>query len=153
MGGQWRACAVVVLFCALTAGCATDADSGIECDLPDDAVLVAAPDGGMQVEWPNGTTAMLSFANGTCVFRTTPGDYSRAELSRDELAFTYDYYRQSLAPCLDNLGFRILAPPTRQAFIESDGNWSPYDSVFTGFLDSEEIGTIEHVCPQAPPKH
>ncbi len=150
---QRRACAVLLLSCALLAGCATDAESGIDCDLPENTRLVPAPDGGMHVEWPNGTTALLTFANGACVYSRPPVAAARSVIEKDELGFTYDYYRQSLSPCLDNLGFRILAPPTRQSFLESGGNWSPYDAVFSALLSSEEISTIALVCPESPPKH
>lgn len=153
MGGQWRACAVIVLFCALTTGCATEPGSVIDCKLPDDAKLVAAADGGMNVEWANGTVARLSFANGACMFTPPVVAQQRVQIAEEELGFTYDYYRQSLAPCLDNLGFRVLAPPSRPDFIESGGNWSPYDAVFSGMLSSDEIATLGHVCPQTPPKH
>jgi len=153
MGGQRRTCAVIVLFCALTTGCATDAGGVIDCDLPADSRLVPAPDGGMYVEWPNGTTALLSFANGACNYSRPPVAAARATVAESDLEFTYDYYRQSLAPCLDNLGFRVLAPPTRGSFVESGGNWSPYDSVFTALLSSDEISAIAHACPATPPSH
>lgn len=151
MGGQGRACATIVLLCALTAGCAVDAGPGLSCDLPENTRLVAAPDGGMHVQWPDGSIALLSFANGTCVLNTLVGTVPRAERSDDELAYTYDYYRQSLVPCLATLGFRTLAPPSRGSFLDSGGNWSPYDSVFSALLSSEEIATMARVCPEAPP--
>lgn len=153
MGGQWRTCAVIVLFCALAAGCATDAGGGIRCDLPEDSTLVAGPDGGMRVEWANGLTTQLQFANGFCVANRPVFTTTRPPITGEELDFTYDYYRQSLVPCLSNLGFPNPAPPTRKSFVASDGNWSPYDTVFTSLLDSEQIATIAIVCPEAPPKH
>jgi hypothetical protein len=151
MGGQRRACAAIVLFCALTAGCATDAGGGISCEIPEEARLVAAPDGGMLVEWPNGTSAILTFANGTCGYTRPPVAPARSVIAESELGFTYDYYRLSLAPCLDSMGFRVLAPPTRQAFIESGGNWSPYDAVSSTMLSSDELATLAKVCPRGAP--
>jgi hypothetical protein len=153
MSGQWRTCALVVLFCALTTGCAADAGGGIRCDLPDDAHLVAAPDGGMHVEWANGFTTQLLFANGFCVANRPVFAATRPPITDEELDFTYDYYRQSLVPCLNNLGFPNPGPPSRESFVASHGNWSPYDTVFTSLLDSDEIATIAIVCPEAPPKH
>lgn len=152
MGGQWRTCALIVLFCALTTGCATDAGGGIRCDLPEDSHLVAGPDGGMRVEWSNGVTTQLQFANGSCVANRPVFAATRPPITEEELDFTYDYYLQSLVPCLGNLGFPNLAPPTRGSFTESHGNWSPYDAVFTSFLESDEIATIAIVCPELPPK-
>ena len=152
MGGQRRACAAIVLFCALTTGCAADAGAGPACDLPDGAELVAAPDGGMHVVWADGKRALLAFANGACVLNMVVVPPPRLERSEAELAFAYDYYRQSLAPCLNNLGFRNLAPPSRLDFVESGGNWSPYDAVFSSFLSSEEIATVAEVCPETPPQ-
>lgn len=151
MSGQRRAFALSVLLCALLAGCATDAGGGIPCEIPPEAELVANPDGGLLVLWPDGTTVALAFANGTCVFDPMLVPITRAERTDEQLSFTYDYYRLSLAPCLDGLGFRTLAPPTKGGFIESGGNWSPYDAVFTALLSADELADIEKICPQSPP--
>jgi hypothetical protein len=153
MGGQRRAFAAIALACALLAGCAADPGSGIRCDLPENTRLVPAPDGGMQVQLPNGSTGLLTFANGACVFNRPISAGNRPVIDEADLDFTYDYYRQSLAGCLDELGFRTLAPPSRETFVASGGNWSPYDSVFSPLLSSEQIATIARVCPEAPPRH
>lgn len=151
MGGQRRACALIVLLCALMTGCAVDAGAAIPCEIPPEARLVPNPDGGLFVVWPDGTTVALAFANGSCVFDSMVVPITRAERTPEQLRFTYDYYRLSLAPCLDALGFRTLAPPSKADFIESGGNWSPYDSVFTALLSAHEIGSISKICPENPP--
>jgi len=152
MGGQRRASALIVLLCALLAGCATtDAGATITCDIPPEARLVPNPDGGVHVVWPDGTTVALAFANGSCVFDQLVVPIPRPERSDAQLRFTYDYYRLSLAPCLDALGFPTLAPPTKARFLASGGNWSPYDSVFTALLSADEIGDIGKICPESPP--
>jgi hypothetical protein len=153
MGGQRQACALIVLVCALLVGCATTPDAGIACEIPPEATLTPHPDGGLLVVWPDGTTVALAFANGTCVFDPMLVPIPRPELSGEELRYTYDYYRQDLAPCLDALGFRTLAPPTKAGFIASGGNWSPYDSVFTALLSAQDLATISRACPEQPPRH
>lgn len=153
MAGRRGAIALTVLACALLSGCAVPADAGIACEIPAEAELVPNPDGGLHVVWPDGTTVALAFANNSCVFDPMVVPIARAERSDDELRFAYDYYRQELAPCLDALGFRTLAPPSKAAFVASGGNWSPYDAVFTALLSADDLATISRTCPEAPPRH
>lgn len=131
-------------------GCAIPAGAGLRCDLPEGAKLVAMPDGGYQVFEANGRAYRLAFANGTCVLTPRLLLPTRAERTADELGFLYDYYVTSLGPCLDHEGVPFLTPPTRDRFVESGGNWSPYDAVFTGYLDADEIAMIARVCPPFP---
>jgi hypothetical protein len=107
--------------------------------------------GGFVAEFADGTTAGIGFANGGCVVRQTPVVIERAERSAADLVFIYDYYRLRLAPCLDSYGFAYFAPPSREDFVESGGDWSPYDSVFTGLMDGQEILMITQACPELPP--
>ena len=153
MGGQRRASALVVLLASLAlAGCASANGPGLSCEqLPADAQLAMAQDGGFVVEYANGTTAGIGFANGGCVVRQAVV-IERAERSEADLIFIYDYYRLRLAPCLDSYGFGYLAPPSRDDFVASGGNWSPYDSVFTGLMDGPEILELTQACPELPPK-
>ena len=151
MAGQRGAFALVVLACALLTGCTAPADAGIACEIPTEAALVPNPDGGLYVVWPDGTTIALAFANSACVFDPMLVPITRAERSDAELRYTYDYYRQDLAPCLDALGFRTLAPPSRTGFVASGGNWSPYDSVFTALLSAQDLATVSRTCPEQPP--
>lgn len=153
MNGQRRALALAVLCGALAlGGCASVDGPGLSCEqLPPGAQLEMAEDGGFIVQFADGTSAGIGFANGACVVRQAVV-IERAERSEADLIFIYDYYRLRLAPCLDSYGFGYLAPPSREDFIESGGNWSPYDSVFTGLMDGPEILELTQACPELPPK-
>jgi hypothetical protein len=141
-----------MLLALLLSGCAVDAAGGpLHCDVPEGSRLVPAENGGLQLEGPNGVRRPVSFANGSCVYLPPGLPVQRREIAEHELGFTYDYYRQSLAPCLANLGFPSFAPPSREVFIDSGADWSPYDAVFGAYLSSSEIATIAVVCPPIPP--
>lgn len=153
MDGQRRALALVVLVGALAlSGCASSDGPGLSCEqLPADARLAMGENGGFVAVFADGTTASIGFANGGCVVRQAVA-IERPERSEADLIFLYDYFRLRLAPCLDSYGFSYLAPPTREAFIESGGDWSPYDSLFTGLMDGPEILALTQACPELPPK-
>lgn len=153
MNGQRRALALVVLLSSLAlGGCASSDSPGLSCEqLPPTAQLTMGENGGFVVKFADGTTASIGFANGGCVVRQTVV-IERPERSEADLIFIYDYFRLRLAPCLDSYGFGYLAPPSREDFVESGGDWSPYDSVFTGLMDGPEILAITQACPELPPK-
>ena len=154
MSGQRRALALAMLVGSLAlTGCASADGPGLSCEqLPADAQLTAADEGGFVVTFADGSTASVGFANGGCMVRQFTQTFTRPERSEADLIFLYDYYRLRLAPCLDTYGFHYLAPPTREAFVESGGNWSPYDSLFTGLMDGPEILALTQACPELPPK-
>ena len=153
MSGQRRALAVVLLLGALTLpGCAATVDPGLPCELPDDTQLVAGDDGGYLVVYDDGAMYDLAFANGRCVINQRRLAIPRAERSDADLIFLYDYYRLRLGPCLDLYGYSYLAPPSREDFVASGGNWSPYDSVFQAMLSVEDLLALNNACPELPPK-
>lgn len=62
------------------------------------------------------------------------GLYSPAQLDA-----IYDYYRDSLVPCLRGAGLDVSDPPAREDFVESEyfaGQWSPYGYDF-GLTETE----------------
>jgi hypothetical protein len=155
MGGQWRTLHAVALLGALTvtlglSACSAPSGSGLPCDLPDGANLVALPDGRYEVVEADGDSYGIAFANGACLFARPAVPQTRVERSDDELRFLYDYYVVSLGPCLDTEGVPFLRPPSRDWFVSSGGNWSPYDVLFMGYLDADEIATITTLCPPLP---
>ena len=153
MSGQRRALALLVLVGSIAlSGCASSDGPGLSCEqLPAEAQLTMGEDGGFVLVLADGSTAGVAFANGGCVVRQTVA-IERPERSEADLIFIYDYYRLRLAPCLDSYGFSYLAPPSRDSFIESGGNWSPYDSLFTPLMDGPEILALTQACPELPPK-
>lgn len=154
MSGQRRAFAGTAILVALTlAGCSATAGSSPEalCSLPINGSLERSTGGGFLYTYPNGSTARLAFANGSCVLDANPFPIQREERSEWLLAFTYDYYMTELAPCLNGFGFPALAPPSRAAFIDSGGDWSPYDAVHTGMTSGATLGQLSRVCPELPP--
>jgi hypothetical protein len=162
MSGQRRALLCGALACALAlAGCTTDSPGPTVdampasqltdlCGLPSDGALTPQEDGGLSFTYSNGTTARITFANRRCVLDTYRL-FMRPQLAANELGFLYDYYQSSLAPCLGGFGYPLLAPPSRRDFVASGGNWSPWDAVFTPFLDVSEIRQLSINCPMYPP--
>src|SRR5690349_20604662 len=129
MSGQRRAWGVAVLACALVlSGCTLDSapapaekkpaeldwsdlsevptESILEvCSLPDTGTLTEPETGGLVYTHENGTTGRIAFANGKCVLDTNFFTLLRPALNEAELAFLYDYYRSTTAPCLAGFGY------------------------------------------------
>ena len=153
MNGQWRALGVATGFAALLlSGCAAQPSSAFPCELPEGTRLVEAARGGYLVVFEDGTMRSLAFAHGRCVLTPLRGVAQlRVERSDAQLRLIYDYYRQSLGPCLDHFGFSFLPPPSKVDFLASKGDWSPYDAVFTARMNSREIRSLTKACPPLPP--
>lgn len=154
MGGHRRAFAVVVMLSALAvSGCSANAGSAPEalCNLPSTGTLERQAGGGYLYTYANGSSARIAFANGACVLDTSPFPIAREARTDWELEFTYDYYLARLGPCLNGFGFPPVAPPERATFIESGGDWSPYDAVFTAMVSGSTIAQLNSVCPRRPP--
>jgi hypothetical protein len=160
MGGQRRAFArsTIAAACLLAvgglSGCSAGSGAAPEalCSLPITGTLERSIDGGYLYTYENGSTARIAFANGSCVLDANPFPIPR-EINRTEweLGYTYDYYLAQLRPCLNGFGFPAVAPPERADFIESDGDWSPYDAVYTTMVSGSKIAQLNSVCPRQPP--
>lgn len=154
MSGQWRTFGGIAIAAALLlSGCAAAPGSSPHelCDLPATGHLDRHPDGGFRYTYPNGSESRLTFANGRCVLTTQRFIPTVQDRTEWELGFMYDYYITKLGPCLNGLGYPILAPPERTAFIESGGAWSPYDAVASGMISGSTIAYVSSVCPRRPP--
>jgi hypothetical protein len=160
MSGQRRAfapaamVAVVALLSVAVSGCSAQSGEAPEslCDLSITGTLERPVDGGYVYTYANGTTARIAFANGSCVLDVNPFPIAHEQgRSAWELGFTYDYYLAQLGPCLNGFGYPSVAPPERADFIESDGDWSPYDAVFTAMVSGSTIAQLNSVCPRHPP--
>ncbi len=50
-------------------------------------------------------------------------------LNSGQLGYIFDYYRDSLVPCLETLGYEVQDAPSRAEFIRTLGGWHPYFAV------------------------
>ena len=159
MSGQRRAfapaamVAVVALVSVALSGCSAQSGEAPEslCNLSITGTLERPVDGGYVFTFANGSSARIAFANGACVLDANPFPIEREERTDEQLGFIYDYYLAQLGPCLNGFGYPSVAPPERADFIESDGDWSPYDAVFTAMVSGSTIAQLNSVCPRHPP--
>lgn len=74
-------------------------------------------------------------------------------LTRDQRDFLYDYYQQSLVPCLELAGVRVDDAPTREWFAQTGEGmgWNPYYAMDT-FSFGEVVADDELLatCPSFP---
>jgi hypothetical protein len=85
-------------------------------------------------------------------------------LNDQQLGYLYDYYRESVVPCLALAGITLPDPPTRRQFIESGGAWQPvlpqsetyvsggFDTGASPWLRSTPGGDLMARCPTWPPE-
>jgi hypothetical protein len=59
-------------------------------------------------------------------------------LSVPQLDYVYDYYLTWVVPCLAQHGWNLRSAPTREEFIELEGNWSPYTAI-----EVDDVGDFE----------
>jgi hypothetical protein len=96
-------------------------------------------------------------------FAQYPVDQTQYPIFGDEqIRLTYDYYVDTLAPCLTSRGFEVAEPPTWQAFRDtwapddkggytaSDDTWFPYELVGAVPMIQEEWEALNAACPQNP---
>lgn len=69
-----------------------------------------------------------------------------APLSVDQLEETYAYM-VALAGCLVSQGYSVSDPPSVGVYIDSQGNWNPYDDVNVG---PGAWVSLNQACPQNP---
>ncbi len=66
-------------------------------------------------------------------------------LSPAQIEYVYDYYQQWVVPCMSTAGFTVRDAPTRQAFRDGYGQWSPYWSVNTT-IGGSEVEDLQRIC-------
>ncbi len=68
----------------------------------------------------------------------------------EQLGDLYDYYVESLIPCLDGKGYAVVDIPSRGTFVDSEyeQGWSPYQYVRD--FDENEWLSVNEQCPQWP---
>lgn len=76
-----------------------------------------------------------------------------AELNREQRDYLYDYYLESLVPCLELQGVRVEDPPTREEFAATGIGigWNPYyamDALSFGEVVADDALLL--ACPSFP---
>jgi hypothetical protein len=97
----------------------------------------------------------LRLADYTCQtrFYVSPSDYGY--LSAAQSAYAYDYFTQSLIPCLVLHGITVTDPPSRESFIQANGTWNPYwgnetDPLYRSLIDRELLDTCAPIASGLP---
>ena len=69
-----------------------------------------------------------------------------APLSTVQLEKMYAYM-VALAGCLEAQGYSVADPPSLDAYMDSQGNWNPYDGLSVGL---DDWVALNRACPQNP---
>jgi hypothetical protein len=110
------------------------------------------PDGGLRFDYPPEQQEALHKADYRCEVMYPIHPLFHQPLNADQLALLYDYYLDSVKPCLEGEGYEIAEPPTLETFIADynrDDAWSPYRSV--PVVPMNEWYELQDRCPQDPP--
>ena len=96
-----------------------------------------------------GDDERLALYECTATIQLDPNDF--AFLNSAQLDYLYDYYRESLIPCLELNGVHIGTVQTRKQFQNGAGGWNPYVSSGGALLG----GALPHrglaaKCPAYP---
>jgi hypothetical protein len=76
-----------------------------------------------------------------------------APMTDAKITQLYDYFLNSLKPCLEREGYTVPPAPSLQRFQETyrtDGGWLIYAGVADAAISMEELARINRVCPQVP---
>ncbi|MDO8122566.1 hypothetical protein Q6346_14745 [Isoptericola sp. b490] len=105
--------------------------------------------GGYSVPNDQAEALHLAIYKCTAMFPTA-AKYS-VPLDEQQLELVYDYYVNTLVPCLKAHGSPVDQPPSKQTFLGTIGTadeYSPYASV-TG--DESQLQALQDACPALPP--
>lgn len=90
----------------------------------------------------------LNFAIYTCESQYPVSPKYNVPLSRDQLAFLYQYRAIDLTQCLSEAGYSPdVSAPSEAVFIETDGAWDPYESTA---ISQEDLRLVREKCPVNP---
>lgn len=118
-------------------------EEGYEATLTEDGEGVRYP----QFSEPSMTDA-FHLALYRCELRYPVAPRFMAPLRDDQLGRLFDYRAGALVECLEQQGLSgFAAAPSREVFIESRGQWSPYSGLA---LTDEQIRELPQVCPEVP---
>ena len=112
---------------------------------------VAGPDGSYTRQDGDYTDAEV-VANYVCDISFEIEDQYDGWFNDAQLDYVYDYYRQSLVPCLERRGLEVAQAPTRNEFHATFGSWHPYFALVES--ERRELSADASVpveCPAVPP--
>ena len=73
-------------------------------------------------------------------------------LNDAQLDYVFDYFRQSLVPCLERRGLEVAQAPTRNEFRANFGSWHPYYAIEQSrFTEMATDLSVAVECPAMPP--
>jgi hypothetical protein len=118
-------------------------------------------DNGMTLNEPNSVATAQEGVDWYRCFAANPQDHRTEFLgSIARRAYLYDYFQNSLVPCLALAGYPVPDAPTREAYLSGEVGasaipylsypWNPYDAVVNTILLSE-TNRIKKECPEYPP--
>ena len=102
---------------------------------------------------PSEQDEAFMIANYVCNVRYPLDPKYDVQLTDSQLSVLYTYFSDSLAPCLEGLGFDVPPRPSEQSFIDSyeeTGGWPIYDGVAAAVSDETEWNQVNRECPQLP---
>lgn len=113
--------------------------------------VTLTPDAGVVVKGiPAEQQEALAIAQYSCgvKYQIEP-EYTDA-LTAVELSTLYDYYKDSLIPCLTSQGFSVVDVPSKSTFIDNYAStgWTPYVSVASA--SQQNWYDLNEACPQWP---
>jgi hypothetical protein len=131
---------------------ATIAECLNESGFPD---VSADEDGGLSYETLISQAEQFALAKYICVAQYPLEKKYTTPLDDEQLGGLYDYLTLVQAPCLETLGYEIVAPPSKQRFVETYAtapDWLPYSQIPIDVLMSDELANIQDACPESPPE-
>lgn len=72
-------------------------------------------------------------------------------LTSEQVDALYAYYKDTLAPCLEDQGYHISPAPSLQTFQQTydSGPWLPYAEIVAS-VSPDELNELYDVCPDVP---
>ncbi len=113
----------------------------------------ASSDGGLapSAQIPEAQMEGYAIARYICTVKYPFDPKYLAPISPEQIDLVYDYYVDTLIPCLEREGYPVDDPPSRALFrdtYETEDRWMPYE-VLLGSSQSE-WDRVGGICPQMP---
>jgi hypothetical protein len=91
------------------------------------------------------------FASYECNVRYPVDPKFSEPLTNEQIDNLYAYYKDTLAPCLEDQGYQISPAPSLQTFRQTynSGPWLPYAEVVAS-VTPDELQDLYDVCPDVP---